>query len=62
MRTSIYIAISGPVTLRPSDDFNFISIEPALVDEVVLVDKVDLRLLTLVHSSLLAGRYFLYFP
>ena len=54
--------MSNSVTLRRSDDFNFISIDPALVDEVVLVDKVDLRFLTLVHSSLLAGRYFLYFP
>ena len=60
--TSIYIAMSNSGTLRRSDDFNFISIDPALVDEVVLDDNVSLRFLPRVQSSLLAGRYFLYFP
>ena len=54
--------MSNSGTLRRSDDFNFISIDPALVDEVVLDDNVSLRFLPRVQSSLLAGRYFLYFP
>ena len=54
--------MSNSGTLRRSDDFNFISIDPALVDEVVLDDNVSLRFLLRAQSSLLAGRYFLYFP